>query len=55
MSEDPADVMDFATRIGGRYMGAQRAEEFGRCNAVAGELVVRVKPTKVKSAFNIAG
>jgi PPOX class probable F420-dependent enzyme len=49
------DKLDIATRIGGRYMGADRADEFGRRNAVPGELVVRVQPTKVNSAFNIAG
>ena len=48
------DLLEIATRIGGRYMGAHRAKEFGRRNAVSGELVVRVRPTKVNSAFNIA-
>ncbi|MGA9492825.1 MAG: PPOX class F420-dependent oxidoreductase [Mycobacterium sp.] len=47
------DLLDIATRIAGRYMGAERAEEFGRRNAVPGELVVRVQPTKVNSAFNV--
>lgn len=37
----------WATRIGGRYMGADRAEEFGKRNAVPGELVIRVHVTKV--------
>jgi PPOX class probable F420-dependent enzyme len=54
VSEDAEDLLEIATRIGGRYMGAHRAIEFGRRNAVAGELVVRVRPTKVVSAFNIA-
>lgn len=48
------DLLDIATRIGGRYMGADRAEEFGRRNAVPGELVVRVQPTKVNAAFRVA-
>ncbi len=48
------DLLDIATRIGRRYMGAHRAEEIGRRNAVPGELVVRVRPTKVVSAFNVA-
>ena len=43
-----------ATRIGGRYMGADRAQEFGRRNGVPGELVVRVRPTKIVKAFNLA-
>ncbi|ORB24369.1 PPOX class F420-dependent oxidoreductase [Mycolicibacterium parafortuitum] len=54
LGEDPADLLDTATRIGGRYMGADRAEEFGRRNGVPGELVVRVTPTKVIKAFNLA-
>jgi PPOX class probable F420-dependent enzyme len=52
-SEDPQELLDTATRIGGRYMGAARAEEFGRRNGVPGEYVVRVRPTKVISAFNL--
>ena len=44
-------MLDIATRTGARYMGADRAEEFGRRNAVPGELVVRVRPTKVIAAF----
>lgn len=54
VSEDPAEVLDIATRTGARYMGADRADEFGRRNAVPGELVVRVRPTKVNSAFDVA-
>ena len=52
--EDPDEVVDTATRIGGRYMGADRADEFGRRNGVPGELVVRVTPTKVIAAFDLA-
>ena len=48
------DLLEIATRIGGRYMGEHRAEEFGQRNAGPGELVVRVRPTKVNSAFDIA-
>ena len=44
---------DIATRTGGRYMGADRAEEFGRRNGVPGELVVRITPTKVLKAFDL--
>ncbi|OBG29798.1 PPOX class F420-dependent oxidoreductase [Mycobacterium sp. 852002-51057_SCH5723018] len=54
VSEDPQEVLDFATRTGARYMGAERADEFGRRNAVPGELVVRIQPTKVNSGFDIA-
>jgi PPOX class probable F420-dependent enzyme len=50
---DP-DLLFWATRIGGRYMGEDKAEAFGRRNAVPGELLVRVKPTKVLAFKNIA-
>ena len=52
-TEDPEELLDIATRIAGRYMGADRAEEFGRRNGVPGELVVRVTPTKVLKVFNV--
>jgi PPOX class probable F420-dependent enzyme len=54
ISEDPRELLDIATRTGGRYMGADRAEEFGRRNGVPGELVVRITPTKVRNAFALA-
>ena len=54
VSEDSADVLDVATRTGARYMGADRAEEFGRRNSAPGELVVRVRPTKVVAGFDIS-
>ena len=50
---DP-DLLYWATRIGGRYMGADRAEEYGRRNAVSGELLVRVTPSKILAYKNIS-
>lgn len=55
MSDDPDELLDTATRIAARYVGADRAEEYGRRNGVPGELVVRLTPTKVIAAFDIAG
>lgn len=52
LSEDPEELVRTATEIGGRYMGADRAEEFGKRNGVHGELVVRVRPTKVTAFFS---
>jgi PPOX class probable F420-dependent enzyme len=52
---DDADAkLRWATRIGGRYMGADRAEEFGRRNAVPSELLVRLTPTRVVARAGIA-
>ncbi|HEY5854405.1 MAG TPA: PPOX class F420-dependent oxidoreductase [Aldersonia sp.] len=53
ISEDPDELVRTATAIGARYMGADRAEEFGRRNGVPGELVVRVRPTKVLTVFDM--
>ena len=54
VTEDPQDVLNIATRTGARYMGADRADEFGRRNAVPGELVARISPTKVIAGFDIS-
>ena len=55
LSEEPADLVRTATAIGGRYMGQERAEEFGKRNGVPGELVVRLRPGKVIAVLNISG
>ncbi|HEX6857769.1 MAG TPA: PPOX class F420-dependent oxidoreductase [Streptosporangiaceae bacterium] len=47
ISEDLADLRHWAGVIGGRYMGADRADEYGARNGVPGELLVRLRPTKV--------
>ncbi|MEV4234602.1 MULTISPECIES: PPOX class F420-dependent oxidoreductase [unclassified Nocardia] len=52
LSEDPDELLRTATEIAGRYMGADRAEEFGKRNGVPGELVVRVHPDKVIAHFD---
>ena len=54
LSDDLAEVRRWATRIGARYMGEDRAEEFGARNGVPGELLVRVTPTKVITEAGVA-
>jgi PPOX class probable F420-dependent enzyme len=54
ISEDPDDLLRWATRIGGRYMGADRADEYGARNGVPPEAVVRVRPEKVVARVRIA-
>ena len=46
-SDDLDDMLGWAIKIGARYMGADRAEEFGRRNAVPGEILVRLIPTRI--------
>ncbi len=55
LSGDPAELVRTATAIGARYMGPERAGEFGRRNAVPGELVVRIRPHKVVGSFGMTG
>jgi PPOX class probable F420-dependent enzyme len=55
LSEDPGELVRTATAIAARYMGPERAEEYGKRNGVPGELVVVVRPTKVIAAFNLTG
>lgn len=54
VTQDRDELLRWATRIGGRYMGADRAEEFGRRNAAEGEMLVRVRPTNTVARANIA-
>ena len=49
------DLIEWATRIGARYMGADRGEAYGRRNGVPPEMVVRVAPSRVVSKVAIAG
>ena len=53
LSEDPGELVRTATAIAARYVGRDRAEEFGQRNGVPGELVVLLRPTKVIAALNI--
>lgn len=54
LGDDLDDVRNWATRIARRYMGDDRAEEYGARNGVAGELVARLRPERVVSALDVA-
>lgn len=54
LTSDLDEMLHWATIIGGRYMGADRADEYGRRNAVPEELLVRVTPTRVVGVKDIA-
>jgi PPOX class probable F420-dependent enzyme len=54
IDEDPAALRTWAARIGGRYMGQDRAEAYGARNGVPGELLVRVRITRVIARAGIA-
>ncbi|MGI5472163.1 PPOX class F420-dependent oxidoreductase [Streptomyces sp. CA-132043] len=54
VSEELSEVRAWATRIAARYMGEDRAEEYGARNGVAGELLLRVHVDKAVALAEIA-
>ncbi len=54
ISTDPDDLLKWAIRIGGRYMGPDRAEEYGKRNAVPPEMLVRITPTTIVAKVDVA-
>jgi PPOX class probable F420-dependent enzyme len=54
ISEDVTEVRRWATVVGGRYMGADQAERFGLRNGVPGELLVRVRPSRLTAFRDLA-
>lgn len=55
ISDDPADLRRWATAIAARYMGVDKADDYGKRNSVEGELLVRVTPDKIISKTNVTG
>ncbi|MBJ8338742.1 PPOX class F420-dependent oxidoreductase [Antrihabitans sp. YC3-6] len=53
VSEEPTELLRLATAIAARYVGADRADEFGRRNSTPGEAVVRLRPTKVIANLDV--
>ncbi|GAA3032570.1 PPOX class F420-dependent oxidoreductase [Kitasatospora albolonga] len=54
LSEDLDEVRYWAGRIAARYMGEERAEEYGARNGVPGELLVRIAIEKVVAVTRVA-
>jgi PPOX class probable F420-dependent enzyme len=54
VSEDLEEMLPWAIVIGARYMGEERGEQFGRRNAVEGELLVRLRAEHVVAQRDIA-
>lgn len=53
-STDIDEVKHWAAILGGRYMGIDRAEEFGERNGVPGEMLCRMTPTSVSGLRDVA-
>jgi PPOX class probable F420-dependent enzyme len=54
IAENAPDLLHWATRIAERYVPAGRAEEYGRRNAVEGELLCRLRLDRVTGATEVA-
>lgn len=49
------ELFRIARKIALRYMGKDKAEDYGRRNSTEGEVLVRIKPTKIIAAKDITG
>ena len=52
--DDLDRVAESAAEIGARYMGADRAAEYGARNGVPGELLIRITPTRISAERDLA-
>ena len=55
ISDDLAELRTCAARLGGKYMGEDKAESFGARNGVEGELLCRLIPTHMTRIRDITG
>ncbi len=55
MTDEPSELAYWARRIAARYMGEEQAEAYGKRNSVVGELLVRLRPTKLIAKNDVAG
>ena len=51
----PAEVFKWAKIIAARYMGIDKAEVYGKRNSSEGELLLKIKPTKISGQKDISG
>ncbi|NIP30765.1 MAG: TIGR03618 family F420-dependent PPOX class oxidoreductase [Candidatus Dadabacteria bacterium] len=54
ISEDPKEMLKWATAIGGRYMGEDQAVAYGKRNSCPGEILVKVKIDKINAYKDVA-
>lgn len=55
LSDDPVAMLPLSIAIAARYLGDELAEQYGRRNAVPGELLVRLRPTKIVAIDDLTG
>jgi PPOX class probable F420-dependent enzyme len=54
ISRDVEEMLPFSIRIAARYMGEERAEQYGRRNAVEGELLLHLRAEHVVGVRDLA-
>lgn len=54
IKDDPEAALPVSIEIARRYMGEKLAEQFGRRNAVAGELLMRLHPARIVAVDAVA-
>jgi hypothetical protein len=55
ISNEPTEVFKLAKIIAARYMGNDKAEEYGKRNSSEGELLIKIKSTRIIGQKDIAG
>ncbi|HEX8767899.1 MAG TPA: PPOX class F420-dependent oxidoreductase [Jatrophihabitans sp.] len=55
VSEDLEEMLPLSIAIARRYVPESEAEQFGRRNAVEGELLVRLRPEKIVAVDDLMG
>jgi hypothetical protein len=55
ISEDLEEMLPLSIAIAKRYVPADQAEDFGRRNAVEGELLIRLHPDKIVAVDDLMG
>ena len=53
-SPDEEELLKYTTRIAERYMGKKNAERYGKRNAVRGEFIISIRPTKIIAQKNVS-
>jgi hypothetical protein len=54
ISDRPTEIFIWARIIAARYMGKNKAEEYGKRNSSEGELLLIIKPTRIIGQKNVA-
>ena len=55
ISDKLTEIFKWGKIIAARYMGNDKAEEYGKRNSSEGELLSKIKPTKVIGQNDLAG